>query len=237
VYTNGFHPKPDMSFGPALSLGVMSLDEYADIRLAADLDDATLAELCETMTRESPAGLAFTGARKLERVDGVLATSIAGARYLIAFARMALSTGDVSAEEMLAARCADVMSQASIAFVRRIDGIGKTLDVRRYLTRAELAGPSAQAELDRAGLVGDLVVIEVECAIPSMGGGVKAVEVAAVIAGDGVTAPPHRSVRVELFGADADGRFSPLARGRGLKPVKVDTTGQTGRAPEEMNPV
>ena len=45
VYTKGFHPKPDMSFGPALSLGVMSLDEYADLRLTTDLDPEALARL------------------------------------------------------------------------------------------------------------------------------------------------------------------------------------------------
>jgi hypothetical protein len=42
AYTEGFHPKPDMSFGPALSLGVASLDEYADIKL---LDPPPVDEL------------------------------------------------------------------------------------------------------------------------------------------------------------------------------------------------
>src|ERR1043166_2759056 len=32
-YSEGFHPKPDLSFGPALSLGVASLDEYVDAKL------------------------------------------------------------------------------------------------------------------------------------------------------------------------------------------------------------
>jgi radical SAM family uncharacterized protein len=34
IYTKGFHPKPDMSFGPALGLGVLSLGEVCDLRLA-----------------------------------------------------------------------------------------------------------------------------------------------------------------------------------------------------------
>src|SRR5690606_18676083 len=33
AYTEGFHPKPDMSFGPALAVGLASLDEYLDIKL------------------------------------------------------------------------------------------------------------------------------------------------------------------------------------------------------------
>ena len=46
AYTEGFHPKPDMSFGPALSLGVASLDEYADVKL---LDPPPERELLERL--------------------------------------------------------------------------------------------------------------------------------------------------------------------------------------------
>jgi hypothetical protein len=41
-------------------------------------------------------------------------------------------------------------------------------------------------------------------------GAAKASEIAAVIVGDGVTPPPHRSVRLELFGGDPDKRLMPL---------------------------
>jgi hypothetical protein len=88
------------------------------------------------------------------------------------------------------------------------------LDVRTYLLRAEVAGEEARAALARAGLVGDLVAVDVDCAI-SASGAAKAAEVAAVIAGDGVTAPPHRAVRVALFGQDDAGRYGPLELGRG----------------------
>src|SRR4029077_6008443 len=33
IYSKGFHPKPDMSFGPALGLGIHSLSEIVDLRL------------------------------------------------------------------------------------------------------------------------------------------------------------------------------------------------------------
>ncbi len=230
VYTNGFHPKPDMSFGPALSLGVMSLDEYADLRLGPDLDPADLEKLVGEMTRSSPAGLAFRAAVKLSREDQGVTRAIAGARYVIAFARNAVhSGGDPAsaieeggrpAEVVLGERCAAVMGTASIPFRRQIDGVGKMLDVRTYLLRAEVGGAEAHQALARAGLVGDLVAIDVDCAI-SPGGAVKAAEVAAVIAGDGVAPPPHRAVRVELFGVDEAGRFSPLDVTRGRPPAKV----------------
>jgi radical SAM-linked protein len=217
VYTNGFHPKPDMSFGPALSLGVMSLDEYADLRLAADLDPDDLARLVQDMTRSSPGGLVFRGAIKLRPKDPGVTRVIAGARYAIAFARHSIQVNGHPAELLLAERCAAAMSAASIPFRRQIDGVGKMLDVRTYLLRAEVAGADAHVALARAGLVGELVAIDVDCAIPGSGA-VKAAEVAAVIAGDGTTAPPHRAVRVELFGLDDSGRFSPLDLGRGTPP-------------------
>ncbi len=230
VYTGGFHPKPDMSFGPALSLGVMSLDEYADIRLGQDLDPEELAALVERMTRSSPAGFAFRAAVKLGVGDLGLARAIAGARYVIAFPRDVFQGEAGTAEEALAARCATAMRAESLPFRRQIEGVGKMLDVRRYLLRAEAAGEGGQAALRRAGLAGDLVAIDVDCAITG-NGAVKAVEVAAVIAGDGLTAPPHRAVRVELFGLDDAGRFTPLDAGRGARaPTKATLPEDTAPA-------
>src|SRR5262249_10840379 len=77
VYTSGFHPKPDMTFSPALSLGVISLDEYVDLRLEPDLDPNELAALVDAATAASPRGLAFRGAAKLEPGDPGLAKIIA----------------------------------------------------------------------------------------------------------------------------------------------------------------
>jgi radical SAM-linked protein len=221
VYTRGFHPKPDMSFGPALSLGVLSLDEFADIRLARDLGPEEVAHLVAAMTASSPAGLVFSGGVKLVRDDPGITRMIAGARYLLAFARGAVQNGK-PAEEMLAARCLEVMAATTLPYRREIEGLGKVLDVRSYLQKAEVAGPEAMALLGQAGLVGDMVAVDVEVVILPTGA-VKAAELAAVIAGDGLTAPPHRAVRAALFGADELGRFSPLETGRGrrAKPVAV----------------
>jgi hypothetical protein len=86
--------------------------------------------------------------------------------------------------------------------------------------------------LAHAGLVGDLVAIDVDCAIPGSGA-VKAAEVAAVIAGDGMTAPPHRAVRVELFGLDDAGHFSPLDVSRARPPAKPTPEVATAAAAAE----
>jgi radical SAM family uncharacterized protein/radical SAM-linked protein len=220
VYTGGFHPKPDMMFGPALSLGVLSLDEYADVRLDRDLTQAELDELVVAMSKLSPSGLTFRGAVRLSAEDPAISKLIAGARYLLAFARSSIETNGASLEEHLAQRAAAAMAATTLPFRREIEGIGKVLDVRTFLLRAEVAGPEAFAHLALAGLRGDLVAVDVDCAIFGSGA-VKAAEVASVIGGDGVNVPAHRSVRVELFGEDAAGRFSLLTLGRGRKPTPV----------------
>jgi radical SAM-linked protein len=220
-YTRGYHPKPEMVFAPALSLGVMSLDEYADVRLDRELSDADLADLLTRMNASSPAGLVFRGALRLAQEDATVTKVIEGARYLIAFARSALvgAAGD-SVEAFLEERCRAAMAAASLPIRREIEGIGKMVDVRAYLLRAASAGPEELAALAHAGLIGDLVALDVDAEIRGSGA-VKSSEIAAVIAGDGVIAPPHRAVRLELFGRDGEARFSPLdlARARQKNPM------------------
>lgn len=207
TYTKGFHPKPDMTFAPALSLGVMSLDEYVDMRLEDDLDPSALRDLVRRMNEETPGGLVFRGVEKLGEQDASVTKVIAGARYVIAFARSAIGGND--AEAFLDERCRAAMASSSLPIRRDIEGIGKTVDVRAYLLRASVGGDAAADAIRRAGLVGDLVAIDVEVEIRGSGA-VKSSEVAAVIAGEGGVAPPHRAVRVALFGRAADERFSPL---------------------------
>ncbi|HLM71417.1 MAG TPA: TIGR03960 family B12-binding radical SAM protein, partial [Polyangiaceae bacterium] len=217
AYTKGFHPKPDMTFCPALSLGVMSLDEYVDVRFEEELDAAALEELVAKMNRTTPAGLVFRGAVRLGAEDAALTKVVSSARYLLAFARSSiLAEPGQSAEDYLTARCRAAMEATSLPIRREIEGIGKVVEVREYLERASVAGPDELKALGRAGLVGDLVAIDVEVAIRGSGA-VKSSELAAVLAGDGKAPPPHRAVRIGLFVRTAGGeRVAPvdLARTR-----------------------
>jgi radical SAM family uncharacterized protein/radical SAM-linked protein len=205
TYTQGFHPKPDMSFAPALSLGVASLDEYVDLRLDRALSQPELDALVAAMNRATPTGLVFLDAVALVAGDGTVSKHIGGARYVLAFARRALDLpAGLGAEAWLAERCRAAMEATSLPIRRNIEGIGKTVDVRAFLERAEAAGEDAMRALDRAGITGDLVAIDVDVAI-SGSGAVKSSEVAAVLVGADGVAPPHRAVRVELY-ARVDGR-------------------------------
>jgi len=210
VYTKGFHPKPDMSFGPALSLGVASLDEYTDVRLERAIEPEELASLVERMNEACPAGLRFRGMALLGAEDAAISRVIRGARYVLAFARSALVVPEGHrVEDVLAASCRKAMEATTLPIRREIEGIGKIVDVRKYLVAAEVGGAEAHAALARAGLVGDLVTLDVVAEITGSGAA-KSSEIAAVILGDMANVPPHRAIRLELFGGAPRARFSPL---------------------------
>ena len=59
AYTGGFNPKPDFTYGPALSLGVPSLGEPIDLKLRAAIDPD---ELVARLNAVAPEGLRVTGA-------------------------------------------------------------------------------------------------------------------------------------------------------------------------------
>ena len=78
-YTLGFHPKPNMSFGPALALGVPSLGEIFEVRLdASPAPDA----LVEALNQVTPEGLGFLAARRLPAAAPGLAKHIDAADFL-----------------------------------------------------------------------------------------------------------------------------------------------------------
>src|SRR5690606_11527822 len=60
AYTEGFHLKPDMSFGPALALGIASVGEYVDIKL---IDPPESQELVERLNQVAASGGRFLGDR------------------------------------------------------------------------------------------------------------------------------------------------------------------------------
>ncbi len=197
-YTSGFHPKPDMVFGPALSLGVPSFGEFVDVKLLVDVDAETLRE---RLNASVPEGLHFTGASKLGPMDPGISKVIGGARYVLVYARSALPTGG---EAWLRERAAAVMAASELPVTRTVDKESKTVDVRAYLRSIEVDTPAARAALGPAGLVGDLVPVEVSVRVTGSGA-VKASEVAEVLGGAELYA---RSIRLVLETEEGE---SPLA--------------------------
>jgi radical SAM family uncharacterized protein/radical SAM-linked protein len=197
AYTEGFHPKPDMSFGPALSLGVASLDEYADIKL---IDAPPLEELVARLEAHTAGGLHFLGARLLEQQDKGVSAVITAARYLIALPeRVVAERGGLAFVER---SIAEFLAKPEFIVRRSIDGLGKNVDVRRFVQSVRIGGAADRAALGEAGLLGDLLPIEATVALGPTGSA-KATEVAEALFGAGF---PNKAVRVRLLAGDA----SPL---------------------------
>jgi hypothetical protein len=181
---------------------VLSLAEVVDIKLLAEVDTASL--LAE-MNDVCALGLAFRGAVALGPEDASITKILGGARYLLAFARSALA--DHGGEEWLTAGLERFLAAPEWKVRREIEGLAKYVDVRSYVTGARLGGMDAAGETARAGLIGDLAVIEVDVKLLGSGG-VKAVEIAEAITGE--QGFPHRAVRAALY-AERDGaRIDPL---------------------------
>jgi radical SAM family uncharacterized protein/radical SAM-linked protein len=192
-YTSGFHPKPDMTFSPALSLGVASLSEILDVKLTVDVDPR---ELARELTRVSPRGLIWRDGVLLRKEDKSVASAIDGARYAVGIPRGALGS-DARLEEA----AARVRAEPSIRLIRRFErGLAKAVDAKRFLRGIAPFDPRAAAFLEEAGIVGDLVPLLVDVAITGEGG-VKIAEVMEALFGkndDGSVAIPYHAVRAEM---------------------------------------
>jgi radical SAM-linked protein len=188
-YSSGYHPKPEMGFGPALSLGVASLGEVIDVKVTADFDPAAVAE---ALSEGAPDGIRFTGGVLLGKEDAAVTRVIDGACYVVAFARSALS--ERGGEAWLAGEVERFRAASEHKVMRRIDGLGKSVDVRSFVRAIALESAEAREAVARAGLIGDLVALHVAVEIRG-NGSVKIGEVVEALAGGEL---PHRAVRVAL---------------------------------------
>jgi radical SAM-linked protein len=195
-YSSGFHPKPDLTFSPALSLGVASLAEVIDVKVTVDVDPDALAT---ELSRVSPAGLVWKHGVALTAADRGISKAIDGARYAVGIPRRALDA--VGGEARLLAEAERVRQTPEIRLVRRFErGLAKALDAKRFLRGLSPLDPRAAAFLDEAGVVGDMVPLLVEVAITGEGG-VKIAEVMEALFGknaDGDVTVPYHAVRAEL---------------------------------------
>jgi radical SAM family uncharacterized protein/radical SAM-linked protein len=211
-YTRGFHPKPDMTFGPALSLGVASVAELVDVRMTGRLPEGVRdgggdvdASLLAALSAGVHSGLRFVGGVWLGPHDVAVNRVIDAARYVVGVPRSALAP--LGGEPWLRERAQQAWQAESLVVVRRIEGIGKRVNVREFLRSLRVGDDRDAAQLAACGFVGDLVVLGVDVEIRGSGG-VKIAEVVEAVAGNGDL--PHRAVRVALGARLGDGIVSPL---------------------------
>ncbi len=125
VYSEGFHPHPKLSFGPALAVGICSVDEYFDIELVNDYETDSLINL---LNRALPGGLRILQVRKIEAHHvKPLNAIINRASYLVE-----LRNPDGNAPK-IASELDDLMKQTELMVTRTNKDGQKTVNIRPWL--------------------------------------------------------------------------------------------------------
>lgn len=120
--SEGFHPKPRMSFPMALSVGIAGLDEVMELELSQPL---AAAEVLAALTAQQPPGLTFTSV--VEMPDGAKRPQVARVWCEASFPAERRSDVAERAGQLLA---------STTHVVRRQDD--KPVDVRPYVEALEV---------------------------------------------------------------------------------------------------
>jgi radical SAM family uncharacterized protein/radical SAM-linked protein len=191
AYSEGFHPKAEMSFGPALSLGVASLDEYVDVKL---VDPPSPEEVLARLQTAASGGLRFTASAALAPKDPTLAAIVTGGRYVVALPESALD--ELGGRAGLSTLVDAFVEKSELKLRRNVDGIGKLVDVRALTRSLELGDDSAHDALERAGVIGRVVPLFANMVISAKGSAKISELVEAIVGRSGF---PFQAVRVALL--------------------------------------
>jgi radical SAM-linked protein len=183
IYSKGFHPKPLLSFAPALGLGVASLSEICDVRVL--FDDAD--QLADRLRAAAPEGLVIDRVRKLSDGEPALAK--------------VLATADFAA--WLPSRVEELRSGELI--VKRMQkGREKIVDVAKHLVEARVSDDRSLAS--RLEWPADGTLLEFRLKLGAEGGA-KPSEVVEALTG----APPPDGARYARTALTGEGSSDLLA--------------------------
>jgi radical SAM-linked protein len=146
VWTNGFSPRPKVSFGLALPTGYESVAEYLDLELAGDQTTTgnpavDIAALPATLSAALPHGVDALAAMVIDDRERSLQEQVSSCTW-----RMVVAPGEGAApinEADLAARVDRVLDAASVVVTRERKGAEVTDDIRAGIISVRTAGTSS----------------------------------------------------------------------------------------------
>ncbi len=213
-YTEGYHPKPALTFSPALALGVQSVGELLEVKL---IDRPDPADLLRRLNAVAEPGIEFTAARVVEDGEKRMATLLQRADYLVRLRTLEDDVGAVRAalDRFRAAAAVPVT-------IHRKKG-EKTLDLKQIVERLEPATDSDLAGLP-PGLASGLGPRPFALALRLDGAGqVKPEEALRAVFGESFRLPPVDLVRTGFWCLEGGDLRPPLDASE-----RAETTGASG---------
>jgi len=196
AFTEGFSPRPKVSFGLALSVGHESDAEFLDVELTQPVDTGSLPE---RLTPALPEGMPTTGAVRLIERAPALQESITEVRYRVATVD---GGGEPVPADVLAAAAAGALASDELPVTRIRKGKESVDDLRPALRSIEV------------GHDGDAPVLELS--VSTQPRGARPREVLDALdrftgAGAGVGLTEHHVLRTAQWIERGGARLEPLA--------------------------
>ncbi len=135
AYSQGFHPLPRMSFGPALPVGMESEEEFLDILLHAELP---AEEVQQRLNVELPSGFQIHQAQQIDLDRPSIDVSIATQRYQVALDTLPPEKREPS---FLEERFRHFHQAATFPMRKRTRHRERTLDAKRLVSAITLETP------------------------------------------------------------------------------------------------
>jgi radical SAM-linked protein len=208
AYSQGFHPKPRVSFGPALPVGIESLCEHMDLEL---LGPADAADVAARLGAELPADFRVIEAAAIDAAEPSVSEALRAIHYRVHFpeegwGEAALTqrvTTFQAAERSIVTRAATPKAGRGKRQQKVAERAGREIDLKEIVTHLAVEGPGTVAFSLRAD--------------PS--GSAKPAEVLAAIFGDG---GPPRGVKVLKEGVSFARTERPRPTGQPRAPRYLD---------------
>ncbi len=182
AFSQGFHPKPKVSFGPALPVGVESRCEHMDLELLGTVDPQAVAD---RLDRALPEGLQVLAAEPLDPRTPSISESLRAVHYLAEFPGDGWSEGILSecvmafreAEQAVITREAPPKNRHKGRHQKIAGGTQREIDLKEIVTHLTVEGPGRVAFSLRADPSGSARPAEVLGAIFGNGQPPKGVKV------------------------------------------------------------
>jgi len=132
AYSQGFHPLPRLSFGPALPLGIESEEEFLDIELTEALP---ASEVGRRLDAELPRGFTVSWAQTVELRAPSIDAGIHGFRYTVSLASL---PADKQESAFLAGKLSEFHASPTFPMRKHSRGGEKIVDAKQFISQVAL---------------------------------------------------------------------------------------------------